>query len=293
MNNYYEILDVEKDDLRIKTFDYYVERNKERNEIFEHALVIEAISVLSHPELRKIYDYFINIEEEYKFRSLIGYQFFSYYKHKYNNLECSCNYVIDSCLQEKVLTVALKIKEAWEKRTFQRAEEEVRLVLFSALREVFSLNLDFLKERAKYYDCFSSCYINIFITNFSVVFDIGCVSLGKERKANIAKTIDELSKLRIFDDWIDNKWKTYSLDKSFEKMLKGSSCCCVDGCFTQMYEEYQVKKRDAKKETEKLVIQLCSSKNFSGLSYFGEYCWKSVKFLEDFLSAMKNKPEDN
>lgn len=55
-------------------------------------------------------------------------------------------------------------------------------------------------------------------------------------------------------------------------MLKGSSCCCVDGRFTRMYEKYQAKKRDAKKETEKLVIQLCSSKNFSGLSYFGEYC---------------------
>lgn len=76
-------------------------------------------------------------------------------------------------------------------------------------------------------------------------------------------------------------------------MLKGSSCCCVDSCFTQIYKKCQAKKSNEKAKTEKLVIQLCSSKDFNGLSYFGEGWGKSYNFLKSFLNAMNKKPEDN
>lgn len=114
---YYEFLGIEKEGFKNATsIDYYL---KNRKKSVLAADILESFSVLSHSELKRIYDLFVEEELEVSFFSLIGSQFYLFYdfyvnKGLWKNLE-EKEYYLEKSLTEKVLEIAKKLEELKKK----------------------------------------------------------------------------------------------------------------------------------------------------------------------------------
>lgn len=121
---YYCRLGIEEDNFEIaENVDYYVTNRNEK--VTSVAAILESFSVLNHPELKKIYDSFVEKGLEDDFLTLIGSQFCSFYYYYYECLIPYCednregllellggkNYYLEKSLPEKVLKVAKRLEE--------------------------------------------------------------------------------------------------------------------------------------------------------------------------------------
>ena len=147
VGQYYEILGIEKEYFRTDTsIDYYL---KSRKENVQAAHVLESFSVLSHPELRKIYDSFVEKDLEGDFLTLIGNQFYSFYDFYINDglwkdLE-EKDYCLEKSLSEKVLEIAKKLEELERKSKGFFVDIEKRILTKDAITifiECFFLEKD-------------------------------------------------------------------------------------------------------------------------------------------------------
>lgn len=241
VGKYYKFLGIEKEDFKITTsIDYYL---KNRKKSVLAADVLESFSVLSHPDLKKIYDFFVKEDSENDFFCLIGSQFYLFYDFCINEglwkgLE-EKEYYLEKSLSEKVLEIAKKLEELGRKNKGFFVDEEGKLTkdAFNIFTECYLLEKDSIYEsiRDKYREesrfeeeirAVSLHLFNLITLRENFIFVNLCKqassACGMFASLRIFASTDPLDHLEIFSkilSEVENKDKLDHLLLIFEKFV--------------------------------------------------------------------------
>lgn len=310
--NYYYILGIDEEvDFKIeKTVDFYLE--KQKFSIFDPYSVKAAYSVLSHPELKNIYDSFIKKGSAADFCIFIGDQFLNYYEHC-EELQCYEENFLDEKLPEKVLKIAQeleKIEERFSKKTeeviktFQRCfhnetASTLELLITTSengvwkesytlpVREAF-IRLFLLAQRRSRL-IFSSLSVTGMLDGFTKLrvfinqcfssrgknsLDLFCDELSKEAVKKKITVQDEIVTFQLISEKFMTIFPSNSKDLEKEKLMRIISSNSID------------------LETIEKIERLLLSKEFDGLSFGDLTLGKGWEQGCNFLKAFSKQLEE-
>ena len=306
---YYQCLEIDKNNFEIEAdVRLYVENITEDIKI---AAILESFSVLSHPELKRIYDSFIEKDLEDDFLTLIGSQFYCYYKHPKKNKCSEKEYIVEKLLLERVLKIAQKLEESG-KSSFEIVDgkkvltrETINIFSFIYTQE-FSSNIASLEKKWKEESGLK--YDELFFNLFCLVFLRSDIFFSKSiASSNLDCMINEYTEARVFfirQFCFSFKCRVFFYNgllqiadrKTQKKMSFSDELVFFSLTLKKFLAESSPMKSDA--ENIKLMRLFCN-KEYDVLSYLNlnqnnyEKVWeKGYDFLENWKSSFLEEPSE-